>query len=190
MGKQLLGIALLLLTISGCTKKAKYENWVERELASGVRQDSLFLGLKLGMTSKNFYAHCWELNKQGLIRQGTENTSVEYILDNELKHSATMNFYPNFHEDAIHEMPVRFKYEAWAPWNKELQADSLQLDVLQLMQKWYGEEFMDVTHPIHGTAYVRIDGNRRISIFKENESHIMVMFTDLTVEKDKEDTSG
>jgi hypothetical protein len=190
MGKYLLGVALLLLILGSCSKKAKYENWVERELASGVRQDSLFLGLTLGMTSKNFYAQCWELNKQGLIRQGTGNTSVEYRLEDELKHPATMNFYPNFHGDIIHEMPVRFKYDAWAPWNKELQADSLQLDVLQLMQEWYGEEFMDVTHPIHGTAYVRIDGNRRISIFKENESNVMVMFTDLTIEQADEETSG
>ncbi|MGD1893217.1 MAG: hypothetical protein ACFB15_21840 [Cyclobacteriaceae bacterium] len=186
MRKYYWGIIMVLLMLVSCSKKAEYENWVDQELSSGVRKDSLFLGLELGMTSKNFYAHCWELNKQGLIRQGLENTSVEYKLDDELKHPATMNFYPNFHSDKIHEMPVTFKYTAWAPWNEQLQAGSLQLDVLQLMQKWYGEKFMDVSHPIHGTAYVRIDGNRRISIFKKNESDVMVMFTDLTVEKKKE----
>jgi len=189
MGKYLLGIALLVATLSSCTKKAEYEQWVEQELASGERQDSLFLGIKMGMTSKDFYAHCWELNKQGVIRQGSENMSVEYQLDDKLKHSATMNFYPNFHNNAIYEMPVTFKYTAWAPWNKELQADSLQAEVLQLMQGWYGEKFMNVTHPQHGTAYVRVDGNRRISIFKKDDSRVVAMFTDLTVEDNQENTS-
>ncbi len=131
MKKYLLVVVLLVLIVSSCSKKDKYEQWVEHELASGVRQDSLFLGIGFGMTSKKFFAHCWELNKQGVIRQGLGKASVEYRLDDELKYPATMNFYPNFSENTIYEMPVRFKYEAWAPWNKPLQADSLQLDVLE-----------------------------------------------------------
>ncbi len=64
--------------ISGCTPKAKYERKLKHELAKGVRYDSLFLGLYLGMPEKDFYIHCWELNKKGLIRQGSNNTTVEY----------------------------------------------------------------------------------------------------------------
>src|SRR5690606_9507700 len=114
---------LLLLTF-GCTHKSEYRKMVEKEMAKEVRVDSLFMGLEFGMTRKEFFAHCWELNKQGLFRDGPGNATVEYET-NELKYPAYMHFYPAFHEGKIYEIPVKFKYKAWAPWNIHLFADSL-----------------------------------------------------------------
>ncbi len=34
-----------------------------------------------------------------------------------------------------------------------------------------------------GTAFVKVDGNRRISIFKENELYVWAVFTDLSGKK-------
>jgi hypothetical protein len=45
--------------LSGCSPKAKYERRLKHELASGVRYDSLFMGLYLGMPDKDFYNQCW-----------------------------------------------------------------------------------------------------------------------------------
>lgn len=169
--------------ITGCTRQSEYHRMVETELAKGVRHDSLFLGLQLGMASKDFYAHCWELNKKGLIRQGPQNMTVEYKI-NDLKHPATMNFYPSFHEDKIYEMPVTFAYEGWAPWNKDLFADRLQLDVLKLYERWYGKGFIKIEHSQRGAAYVKVDGNRRISIYKDiNDKDVNVLYTDLKVDQ-------
>jgi hypothetical protein len=123
---------LLLFLISGsiflgCSPKAKYERRLKHELASGVRNDSLFLGLYFGMPEKAFYTRCWELNHKGLIRQGENNVTVLYELKkNELKSEGSMDFYPRFNDGKIFEMPVRFMYTAWAPWNKHLSADNLQ----------------------------------------------------------------
>jgi hypothetical protein len=175
-------VFLISVTIVGCGKKARYERLVERELTSGVRYDSLFFGIYLGMTSKDFYTHCWELNKKGLIRQGSSNLSVVYDLK-DMKHAAKMNFYPTFLEDKIYEMPVRFQYDAWAPWNKHLQSDSLQLDVLNLLEGWYGEDFMEVKHPVHGSAFVKVDGNRRISIFTQGPAEVFAVFTDMSMDE-------
>ncbi len=168
---------------SGCNRPSEYHQMVERELARGVTYDTLFLGVTFGMTSKDFYAHCWDLNKKGLVKQGPQNTTVEYKV-NELKKPATMNFYPSFYEDKIYEMPVTFTYEAWAPWNKSLFADSLQLDVLKLYEKWYGKGFLKVEHSLKGAAYVKVDGNRRISIYKgTSDKDVHVLYTDLTVDQ-------
>jgi hypothetical protein len=41
-----------------------------------------------------------------------------------------------------------------------------------------------VKHPDRGTAFVKVDGNRRITIFIENELRVWAVFTDLTVKKD------
>jgi hypothetical protein len=192
MKKTILWLIQLLIIgslISGCSPKAKYERRLKHELASGVRNDSLFMGLYFGMTDKDFYSQCWKLNRKGLIRQGTTNTTVEYRIKNELKYTAQMDFYPTFVHGKISEMPVRFVYSGWAPWNKVLSSDSLQIDVLKWYKKVYGDGFMKIQHPDKGIAYVKINGNRQISIFKEDDLHVWAVFTDMLVRKELADSA-
>jgi hypothetical protein len=179
-------LVLLLIfgfIISGCSPRAKYERMLKKELASGVRYDSLFLGLYFGMPEKEFYGHCWKLNHNGLIRQGETNTTAEFQLKNELKYESAMDFYPKFNQGKIFEMPVSFKYKGWAPWNKKLSSDNLLVAVKKWYEKTYGKGFIEVKHPLHGTAYVKINGNRRITIFKENDVRVWAVFTDMSVQK-------
>ena len=75
--------------------QSEYEKMVRTELASGVRNDSIFFGLSLGMTSKDFFARCWELNKEGVFYHGAQNTTVEYRYTFKDK-AYTMNFYQTF----------------------------------------------------------------------------------------------
>ena len=166
--------------------KTDYEKLVDRELKSGVRQDTLFLGLRLGMPSKEFYAHCWELNKQKVIRQGYTNVSVLFRLT-ELRDSADMNFYPTFENDSIYEMRVFINYRGWAPWNNNLSPDTLVFDVIKMMKRWYGGDFIKIEFPGKGTLYVKVDKNRRITVSKDGESNVKVIFTDLLIERRKEE---
>jgi hypothetical protein len=184
----LVSLTIIGFLIPGCSPKARYERKLKHELASGIRNDSLFLGLYLGMPDKDFYTRCWELNKKGLLRQGGTNTTVEYHTK-ELKYPCKMDFYPSFVGGRISELPVRFMYSGWAPWNKELTSDKLQSDVLNWYKKAYGTEFMEVEHPSKGLAYVNINGNRRISIFKEDELHVWAVFTDMLVKKELSDSA-
>ncbi len=183
-------LMIIVTVINGCSPKSKYERRLKEELASGIRNDSLFMGLYLGMPEKDFYTHCWELNHKGLIRQGPKNTTVEYQMKNELKYPASMNFYPSFIDGKIAEMPARFLYNGWAPWNKKLSADSLQTDVLRWFKKKYGDNFIKVDHPTRGSAYIQINGNRRITVFKENEMDVWAVFTDMSVMKVRNDSTG
>jgi hypothetical protein len=171
------------IIISGCSPRAKYERRLKHELASGVRYDSLFLGLYFGMPEKVFYVHCWNLNHKGLLKQGETNTTAEYQLKDELKYPALMDFYPKFNQGKISEMPVTFKYKAWAPWNKDLSSVKLQNEVLKWYEKIYGGGFIMVKHHSHGKAYVKIDGNRRITIFVGDDLHVWAVFTDMSVKK-------
>lgn len=179
-------LVLLILVFAGCQQSGieKYKALKEKELASGRHIDSLFLGLKLGMSSKDFYARCWELNKAGLITDGENNTAVQYKIEKELKHPAVMNFYPSFVHNKIAKMKVTFHYMAWAPWNKHLYADSLQSEVVKLYQQWYryGNPFIPITHENRGTLYVKVDGNRRITIGRFDDMKVKVEYTDLLLE--------
>src|SRR5665647_2542897 len=142
----ILPILIAGLMLTGCSPKARYDRILKRELASGVRYDSLFMGFYFGMPEKEFYLHCWKMNQQGLIRQGETNTTVLYEIKDQLKHPAQMDFYPHFKEGKIFEMPVRFKYKGWAPWNKELSSENLERDVLKWYKKTYGDDFIEVQH--------------------------------------------
>ena len=122
--------AIAVLIVGGCSPGKTYERRLNRELASGVRYDSLFMGISFGMTQDEFFNHCWKMNKDSVVRQGTANMSVQYDLNEELKYPATMNFYPVFGDGKIVEMPVRFIYNGWAPWNKELSAAKLALSTI------------------------------------------------------------
>jgi len=177
-----ISIFLALASLVACDQGSQYKRLEARELASGEHHDSLFLGLRLGMNSKDFYAHCWELNKKEIIKEGLNNSSVQYILK-ELKYPGRMYFYPKFWEDKMYEMPVSFVYDAWAPWNKELFADSLQVDVRRIFEDWYGEGFMEISNEQRGPAFVKMDGNRRITIWKESDQMVRASFTDVPTEK-------
>jgi len=177
----------MILLIAACNggKQKTYSELVKQDRAKGERKDSIFLGIYLGMSSKNFYGHCWELNKTGLISDGNNNTMVLYKSDLGFKHAASMNFYPDFYNDKIAKMRVQYQYDGWAPWNKHLFADSLLPEVVNLYKKWYpdGNEFISITDSIKGTIYVKVDGNRRITIGKYNEMLVKADFTDLLIEE-------
>jgi hypothetical protein len=186
----LLMILISASVISGCSPKTKYERMLKHELASGVRYDSLFMGIYFGMPEKDFYIHCWKLNKKGLIRQGDSNTTVLYEMKDELKYPANMDFYPKFDQGKIFEMPVRYVYKGWAPWNKNLTSDKLIVDILMYYEKTYGSGFIEVKHRVRGSAYVKVNGNRRITIFKQDELHVWAIFTDLLVKKSWNDSAS
>lgn len=183
--KHILYCFLIASTMIGCTGKSEYQQLVEKELAKNIRYDSIFLGLRLGMTSKEFYDHCWDMNRKGMVTNGVNNTTVLYELPDELKSHATMDFYPDFNDGRIYNMRVTFAYTAWAPWNKQYFSDSLQYDVKQLLESWYGgEKFISVGNPEKGQVFVKVDGNRRITIKKIDDVRVKVDITDLLVAKE------
>ena len=179
-----------MMMVASCTQKSEYDRLVEKELASNVRQDSLFLGINFSMNSKEFYTHCWELNKQRVFTNGVGNMSVKYALPNQLSFPASMNFYPKFGKDKIFEMPVDFQYNEWALWDKEMSNEVLLEDVRKLLEEWYGGEFIEVESN-DGTMkiLVKVDGNRRIRLWKHNVSTVRAIFTDLLDLKDGENPS-
>ncbi|RMG73575.1 MAG: hypothetical protein D6722_03550 [Bacteroidetes bacterium] len=174
-------IGLGLMGLTACQGSA-YERTLARELASGERYDSLFLGIHFGMSARDFYGHCWKLNQDSLIRQGPNNLSVQYIFEEGFRDRMFMNFYPNFTNDTariIWEMPVLFSYEAWAIWSKEYWSDSLLPEVLDLFDDWYGGEFIKIEHPDKGVAYVKVQGNRRVIVRRQDDQYVKAVITDM-----------
>lgn len=150
---------------------------------STKKQDSLFLGISLGMESKAFYDHCWEYNRKKILIHGPTNQSVEYRITDGVNSPVAMRFYPTFYEDKIFEMPVTFTYEAWAPWNRQYHSDSLFVQMIKVFKTWYGDDFKELDHQTMGKVYYRIDGKRRINLFIRDDMSVQAVFTDLKVER-------
>lgn len=177
-------IILLLIIVSSCIFQTDYEKMLHEELQSGKRSDSLFLDFHFGMPEKAFLDQCWEYNQQGILSQGSLDGQIAILYNlEELKHPASMNFFPTYHENKINSMKAVFKYNGWSPWNKSMHADSLQVDVVRLFEKWYKNKFLVVKHEEKGLAYVTVDGNRRITVFADEDTkQVTAIFSDLTVE--------
>lgn len=176
----------VVVTISSCSYfgGTEYSRLVKRELATGKRSDSLFMGIYIGMPVKAFYDYCWGMNKKGLFSNGTVGTSVMYKIPNDLKYPVTMNFFPYFFEDKASGMWANYEYDAWAPWNKNLFSDSLLPKVLNMYRQWYpGNDFITIQEKSKTPIYVKIDGNRRITIGQFSERIVRVDYADLLIEE-------
>lgn len=187
-GLRLMIAVIVLLPSCKQSGLKAYQRLEKRELATGIRKDSIFWEIKFGMTSKDFFGYCWAMNKKGLFTDGNNNTAVLHRMNHrEFSDSVAMNFYPDFNEGRIYRMRVSYSFEAWAPWNKKLYADSLFPQVLNYYQKGYGgNDFIRIEDTARGIIYVKVDGNRRIIAGKPDDHDVKIDITDLLVEKSLE----
>jgi hypothetical protein len=149
------------------------------------KTDSLFLGISLNMEKKDFYDHCWRMNKAGKVSQGPSNQNVEYhFIHRAVRDTIIMRFYPTFHDDKINEMPVLYSYYTWAPWNKQYWADTLLTEMLEVYKDYYGDDFKVLNHKTMGKIYYQMKGRRRINLFKKDDQFVQAVFTDMKVEKE------
>ncbi|WP_202615378.1 hypothetical protein [Algoriphagus kandeliae] len=176
---------MMVLGLLGC--ESQYQKVERKELASGEINNELFLNLELGMEKRDFFETCWQLNKEGILTNGPTELSVEYSLELPSGKSAKMRFYPDFENDKIYLMPVEFVYDGWAPWNEELSVEKLREDVIAQFEKWYGPGFFEVSNEDKSLiAFVKIDGNRRVRIFKKSLSVVRAEIVDLNILKNLE----
>lgn len=183
---RLTSLLFIVLLFASC--QSHYEKVEKEELASGKVSNELFLGLELGMPKKEFFGTCWELNSQGILNNGPTELSVEYKPEMPSRNPVYMRFYPKFENDGLYFMPIEFTYQGWSPMNEELTVEKLREDVVALFESWYGPGFFEVSNEDKSLiAFVKIDGNRRIRVFKKSISAVRAEIVDLRVQKQVEE---
>lgn len=172
-------VLLLLGCLFGsCQKDLNYEEWVEQELADGARYDEVLLDYRLGMDTREFYEHGVELNQQGIVYGMSQ---IVYPFD-ELPYPATMDIVGNFHEGLLYELFCTISYDDWTPGTPEYFTDRMIPELIEYFEELHGPGFRQIEHPEHERdAWIKIDGNRRISIYPLNELHVNIEYFDLTV---------
>jgi hypothetical protein len=169
------------LVLVGC--QSDYTRTVKEELAKGVRQDSLLLGVKFGDDREDFYGRCYDLNRAKIIDQGV-GFSAKYIINDSMTQTPPRDiallFYPKFDSsNIINGLDMEFRYPGWNSGIRNTQSDSLMTHVQKILLKWYkGNDF--VIAKIDGKdTPVKVDGNRRMMMKIEDEQRVLVHIRDL-----------
>lgn len=181
--KSYLSLVLMVIissfTYSACSGEYDYEEVVKKELSSGERNNDLFLGYSFDMTQQEFFDHSWELNQQGVV---TGDAQVRYKIP-DLSSEATMTFYPSFKNGKIFRMPVQVSFDSWAIWNRDLYSDKLIEELLSHFEEKFGSGFFRNQYPdLNREAWVKVDGNRQIIMYRHDDMKVRVEFLDLTAE--------
>lgn len=187
------------LFMMGCQKKddrspkERYASALAEGLASDERTDETLLGIQLGWRPKSFFDHCTELNKRKLIDIGTEGLSVAHVIKDLDQFSATMNFYPDFSEPGeagrdsaiIVAMDFSIRYDAWSPWNQEMDAMHLLRDVTGYFVDRFGDDFIAVPHDKLGRVVTQVKNNRRTTLWIKDKLTVAGRITDLSARPDE-----
>jgi len=173
-------IGLSLLATLACQPKSEYQQLKESELSTGVTYDSLFAGLNFNMSKKDFFDHCWEMNKQGIFLNGT-GAQVLYDVSEDFSRPTNLTFYPKYVDGYMLEMPMEFRYKDWALLNEETKVERLIEELKEVLLRWYGgNDFIKVVSPDESVSlWVKIDGNRQIRLGRQSVSTALVTITDL-----------
>ncbi|WP_024479058.1 hypothetical protein [Cellulophaga baltica] len=181
--------ALLITSITTLTScQSEYTKLVNKEMNTGIVYDSILLDLNFGDTKERFFNRCWELNKEKLVAQGPNNDYVKYAMPQKFEENSgkylNMLFYAKFdNASTIKSFDLKFSYTGWAPWNKELYANELLPKICDTILKWYpGNKFINIDREGAPKLKVKVDGNRQITVFsEENTKDVSVLIEDLRI---------
>ena len=180
---------LVLTPFLACEIESEYSKLLKKELKSGKSFNDLVLGLKIGQTKDDFYEICADLNKKKLITSGARNLYPEYILypkdSVENGKKIRMSFMGIFDNDRIMKgMDIRFNYYSWIAWREEYNSDNLINEIKDTLQLWYpGNDFIEIDLKLdskNNLAYVKVDGNRQITMYKIDGRDVAVIIEDVS----------
>jgi len=180
---------LVLTPFLACEIESEYSKLLKKELKSGKSFNDLVLGLKIGQTKDDFFEICAELNKKKLITSGARNLYPEYILypkdSVENGKKIRMSFMGIFDNNRIMKgMDIRFNYYSWIAWREEYNSDNLINEIKDTLQLWYpGNNFIEIDLKLdskNNLAYVKIDGNRQITMYKIDGRDVAVIIEDVS----------
>ena len=182
--------SLLVLTpFLACEIESEYSKLLKKELKSGKSFNDLVLGLKIGQTKDDFFEICADLNKKKLITSGARNLYPEYILypkdSVENGKKIRMSFMGIFDNDRIMKgMDIRFNYYSWIAWREEYNSANLINEIKDTLQLWYpGNNFIEIDLKLdskNNLAYVKVDGNRQITMYKIDGRDVAVIIEDVS----------
>ena len=184
--KSLFLLSIFCITLWFASCESEYTKTINQEAEKGITKDSLVFGMSFGDTRQAFFQKCWQLNNKGLVTQGPNNRSVQYMLssneDDQHLTAITMLFYGNFNENNIMTgMDFEFSYKAWSPWNEDLTNEKLLPVIKDTLMNWFpGNDFIPIdSDELKIDTHVKVDGNRQILVYPKGHKDVVVKIQNL-----------
>jgi hypothetical protein len=182
-----ISLILVFCFFLSCQEESKYSKILKKELKSGKVYNDLIFDIKIGQTRDDFFKKCYELNQKKLITSGGRELYPEYIMypkdESNNSKKIKMSFFGIFDDDNIIKgLDLRFNYYTWSSWNKELSSDYLIEEIRDTLLLWFpGNNFfaLDLEND-EKFAYIKIDGNRRIRVYKIDAKDVAVKIEDIS----------
>jgi hypothetical protein len=183
-----------MFTIFSCSENVTYEEYVARELAKGIRHDSLIHRIHFGMTAEEFMIYCAEMNRKKIFMPNTSGSAVSLELLEGFNAPVQFIFFPAFEGDGpIKKIMASIKYRDFSYYGEKYAIENLVIEAKRNFEKGYGgNKFFTIPHEnkLLKYKYVKIDGNRKIVLNPTFDGQSLeVEFEDLNPESYKQESN-
>ena len=187
--KKTLLILFLIGTLISCqnfqkeTQQQLMYKHIELELASGVRNDTIFLGFWFGMTENEFLSHLKKLKRENKLNLNALN-NYEYEFDfgeNSIPSKGRATFGVDYFNNKL------FKFTIFVTSDDLISnAELIQLKLVNIYGSKYGHSYYKQKSILDDSdTYIWIDGNRKITLLVGIDE-ARIFYIDLIAEKAKE----
>jgi hypothetical protein len=167
---------------NSANKQNELKEKIKKELASGKRNDTIFLGLMFGMSENQYINYFKELNRSGKIYTNKKN-EYEYKFNfgaESIPREGFATFHGEFFNDQLYKL-----YVSVEPGEYGYNAQLCQHALVDIYKSKYDD--MIIETPIFDDKrpeYIWIDGNRKIEIIAV-VTEARIIYTDLISEQEK-----
>lgn len=194
--KKIYGVILVLLLMVGCdndsleNKKAQkeYENRVEQELNSGVRNDDIFMTFKFGDSENDVNTKFKRLKDNGKITLDYKKRyTYEFVFDEYELNNGYATFSQNYHNNKLYQFRIMVEpYDDMKDLGGRGSSEFLQTkskgllyNLAMLYMKKFGVPIEKRNVLLKTKDHIWINGNREIKI-SLGSGFVNVIYTDLS----------
>ena len=156
-------------------EKTRYENTLQRELSSGEKTDTIFLGFRFGMTKAEVSRHTRALTKQGKL-----TSKGKYLFTFDEYTTAEAKIGVHYFEGKLYQFQLYVTPTGIVPITV-----GVKVELYKLYNEKYDCTVLFSETPL-GTKNIFLRGNLKIELY-ERTKDVMVEYSDMNIVKVKED---
>ena len=172
---------------SSVIDKKSLDKLIIKETSRSQRYDSIVYGVKLGMSSDDFFYYVDKAYREGLFYPSRGNTMVKIEFNKGFDHPVNFEFFPANAKSKftpLKQFKAGISYINYSIYNQEMTLSKLLKQSIQFFENGYkGNKFLKVPNNkdiFIKYNYVKIDGNRLILIKPSSTfNELNIIFEDL-----------